>query len=291
MGLPHGQAGKQPDKHSHVYNVLHKRDLFFCFFFSSFLCKLNKQTRLSRSLYSCDDFCVSVCFNLNRFQVPSLPKSASSFSPLIQLLTLKLSLSPPSLSPPLFLTFPSTLKRRHSVPSFTLYSSLLLLPLLSPFFFPFLSPPLMRKRRSEFYKFVWRANMQPALTSRVQKVTVTVSPYSLMGADPPRSTASWGLSLTSHLFVLYRLNTDAMAQSHPSHLPHRRLKPLSHFTRSRRCRERSAVTLFLLKRFNSNKQDMQRGLICQSLQNISRNLAHKSRGDSFIVIFFYTILW
>lgn len=50
------------------------------FFSSSLLSRLNKQTWLSRSLYSCADFCVSVCFNLNGFQVPSLPKSASSFS-------------------------------------------------------------------------------------------------------------------------------------------------------------------------------------------------------------------
>lgn len=86
-GFHKRQAGKQPDTHSHVYNVPYKRD----FFFSSFLSRLNKQTWLSHSLYSCADFCVSVCFNLNGFQVPSLPKSASSFSPLIQQLTLKLS--------------------------------------------------------------------------------------------------------------------------------------------------------------------------------------------------------
>lgn len=71
-------------------------------FLSSFLSRLNKQTRLSRSFYSCVGFCVSVCFNLNGFQVPSLPESVSPFSPLIQQLTLKLSSSPPALSLPLF---------------------------------------------------------------------------------------------------------------------------------------------------------------------------------------------
>lgn len=102
---------------------------------SSFLFRLNEQARLSRSLYSWADSCVSVCFNLNGFQVPSLSKSASSFSPLIQQLTLKLPSSPPLCSLPLFLTFPSTLRRHLSVPSITLSSSLLPLPFLSLLFF------------------------------------------------------------------------------------------------------------------------------------------------------------
>lgn len=178
-GFHKRQAGKQPDTHSHVYNVPYKRD----FFFSSFLSRLNKQTWLSHSLYSCADFCVSVCFNLNGFQVPSLPKSASSFSPLIQQLTLKLSSFSLSLSP--FSHFLSTLKRHHSVPSITLNSSLLFLPLLSVF-----SPLSVKKQISRFPSL--EANTLPALTSRVQEVVVAASLCSLVGSDLPRFTASVG---------------------------------------------------------------------------------------------------
>lgn len=93
------QANSQTN--THMYTTRPKKGIFFSFSLS----RLNKQTQLRRSLYSCNDFCVSVCFNLNGFQVLSLPKSASPFSPLI-LLTLKHSSSPAlTLSLSLFLTF------------------------------------------------------------------------------------------------------------------------------------------------------------------------------------------
>lgn len=93
----------------------------------SFLSRLNKQTLLSRSLYSCADFCVSVCFNLNGFQVPSLPKPTSLFSPLIRQLTLKLSSSPAALS----LFFSLSLNPQETSQS-VIYHSLLFAP-VSPF--------------------------------------------------------------------------------------------------------------------------------------------------------------
>ena len=142
-----------------MYTTCPTIDFLFLFFHSLSLSGLNKQT-LSRSLYSCDDFCVSMCFNLNGFQVLSLPKSASPFPPLILLLTLKHS-SSPALSPsrPLLLTFsqPSRdITVRH----------LSLSPLHSRVFFPLCSHlfplPLARagKQKSEISRssraVVWR---------------------------------------------------------------------------------------------------------------------------------------
>ena len=50
-----------------------------------------QQTWLSHSLYSFASFCVSLCFNLNGFQVPSLPKSACPLLASMLLLTIKQS--------------------------------------------------------------------------------------------------------------------------------------------------------------------------------------------------------
>lgn len=155
---------------------------------SSFLFRLNKQAQLSRSLYSWADFCVSVCFNLNGFQVPSLPKSASLFS----LFDPAADIEAPFLSSfvltPSFSHFLSTLRRHHSVPSITLSSLLLFLPFLSHIFFLSLSPPLQKTQEPES---LWisqcspEANTPSALTARVQEVTMAASLCGLMGSDLP----------------------------------------------------------------------------------------------------------
>lgn len=114
-------------------------------FLSSFLSRLNKQTRLSRSFYSCVGFCVSVCFNLNGFQVPSLPESVSPFSPLIQQLTLKLSSSPPALSLPLFF---SLSRSPQETSQFAIHHSLLFSP-VSPFALTFPPPPFLHLGKAQ----------------------------------------------------------------------------------------------------------------------------------------------
>lgn len=124
------QAGRQTASQTQIC-IQHALQSFF---FSSFFSRLNKQTPLSCSLYSCVGFCVGVYFNLNGFQVPSFATSVSFFSPLIQL-TLKLS---SSTCHPHFSHFLSTLKRPHIVPFITLCSSLLFTPFGLTFFLCFL---------------------------------------------------------------------------------------------------------------------------------------------------------
>lgn len=138
MGLPHGQAGRQTL--TCIQRAL-QRD-----FFSSFLPLQAEQTntQLSRSLYSCVDFCVSVCFNLNGFQVPPLPKSASpflSFDPAADIEAPLLS----SCSLSLFPAF-SQASRDIAV------CHLSLSPLVfCSHFLPF--PPLVKKQTSEISRF------------------------------------------------------------------------------------------------------------------------------------------
>lgn len=87
---------------------------------------LYKQTLLSLSLYSWADFCVSVCFNLNGFQVlrcQSLPPLSLLWSSSWHWSCLPLLLRVLSLS-----HFLSTPERHHSVPSITFPSSLPFLP-------------------------------------------------------------------------------------------------------------------------------------------------------------------
>lgn len=153
---------------------------------SCLLFRLNKQAR--RSLYSWADFCVSVCFNLNGFQVPSLPKSASPFSLFHPAADIEAPFLSSFVLTPSFSHFLSILRRHHSVPSITLSSSLLFLPFLSHLFFFFLalSPPLLKKQVPESLGISQcspKANTPSALTARVHEVTMAASLCGLMGSD------------------------------------------------------------------------------------------------------------
>lgn len=145
------------------------------FFTSSFLSRLTKQTGLSRSLYSCADFCVSVCFNLNGFQVPLLPNFAHRFC-----LDLVVDIKTFSLSPMSFSHLLLSLKRHHIVSSITLLftsvSSFGLTP--KPSF-----PSVLDVKMRWISQCSLGANVLQVLTSRVQEVTLAGSLFALMGSD------------------------------------------------------------------------------------------------------------
>lgn len=149
---------------------------------SFFLSRLNKQTLLSRSLYSCVDFCVCVCFNLNGFQVPPLPNNSL---PVLFFDLADIEACSPPTHPPTPIFFSLSLNPRETLHCTITHFSLppLLFPPVSPFFSPL-------QTDSWAHCIAWRPVLPPAFISCVGGVTVAASPHWLMGSDLHRSVMS-----------------------------------------------------------------------------------------------------
>lgn len=190
-------TSKRAARQTHVYTATTNKGVFLNVFLkkTTFILSGLKQTKTDKPL-----FCIRVktfvvlCFNLNGFQVSSLPKVF--FFPLLSLLYFLQLTILLWLSLLLFLTFYKTLTRHNSVPSITLFFPLLF-PLCSHFF-PlhqvFFLSQIQRCSNSKPWNFynlnltVQRlgANTLPVLTSKVQEVTEPAS-AGLVGSDLLRS--------------------------------------------------------------------------------------------------------